>query len=152
MNEKLKQMCFDRNVEYLEKGNGHVQLKGALLVNYYPNSKNKSAYVAGTKRALKSVSLEQAVAMCFKAPVAVIRPVKRSSNSRPKRAKMLKKGITKCHWCKAPLTLDTSTIEHIIPLSRGGLDHSNNRTLACEPCNQSRGGDMPELKTSKGKP
>jgi 5-methylcytosine-specific restriction endonuclease McrA len=44
------------------------------------------------------------------------------------------------------LTLDTSTMDHVIPLHRGGLDNANNRVLACEPCNSKRGHDMPELK------
>jgi len=149
MSKTLKQLCIDRGVEYYERGNnGHIQLKGALLVNYYPNSKNKSAYVAGTKKALKGVTHEQAIDMCFNAPVSQGKNDTRGRNGRRKRAQMLKKGITKCYWCKCPLTLDTSTIEHIIPLVRGGLEHSNNRTLACEDCNHGRGSDMPELSTS----
>lgn len=142
---KLKKLAVEKGVEYIDKGNGHIQLKGALMVNYYPNSKSKSAYIAGTKKASKQVTPEMAIDMCFTAPVAQAPIVKRRSNTRVTRAKMLKKGITVCHWCKTPLTLDTSTIEHVIPLARGGLDNANNRTLACYDCNQDRGGNMPEL-------
>lgn len=145
MGKNLKQLALSAGVEYIDKGNGHIQLKGALLVNYYPTSKSKSAYVAGTKRASKQVTPEDAVKMCFQAPKAQTSIVNRKGNSREKRAAMLKKGITKCHWCQTPLTLDTSTIEHVIPLVRGGLDNANNRTLACKPCNSDRGGNMPEL-------
>lgn len=143
---ELKTLALESGVEYIDKGNGHIQLKGALLVNYYPNSKSKSAYIAGTKRASKQVTPEEAIKMCFQLPVAIGEIVKRKGNStRPLRAKMLSKGITQCYWCKTPLTLDTSTLEHIIPLARGGLDNANNRTLACDPCNQERGSNMPEL-------
>lgn len=142
----LKQMAKSKGVEYIEKPNGHIQLKGPLLVNYYPDSKSKSAYVAGTKQAAKHVSPEDALGMCFEAPkLLALNPEKRSKNSRDKRRKMLKK-IKFCHWCREPITLDTSTIEHIVPLAKGGLDNANNRTLACEKCNQARGCDMPELR------
>ncbi len=144
----LKSLAEARGVEYIEKPNGHIQLKGPLLVNYYPNSKSKSAYVAGTKKAAKQVTPEQAVNMCFEAPVRQAdKAEKRSSNSKSKRRKMIAKGITCCWWCKEPLTLDTSTLEHKIPLDIGGLDNANNRTLACFPCNQARGNTMPELKS-----
>lgn len=143
-------MAEARGVEYIEKPNGHIQLKGPLLVNYYPDSKSKSAYVAGTKKSVKHVWPKQALDMCFEAPeLQAARPEKRSAGSRKKRAAMLKKGITNCRWCNAPLTLDNSTIEHIVPLGRGGLDNANNRTLACKKCNEERGCDMPELLTKE---
>jgi 5-methylcytosine-specific restriction endonuclease McrA len=53
-----------------------------------------------------------------------------------------------CHWCGCELTLETSTLEHIYPLSKGGLDQPNNWTLACHACNQKRGNSMPELNQS----
>lgn len=140
----LESMCLERGVEYKDKGNGHIQLKGPLLVNYYPTSKKKSAYVAGTKKAASRVSPKQALDMCFEAPKAQGIVCKRPGNTRDKRKRLIKR-VKKCHWCKRPLTLDTSTLEHIIPLSRGGLNTMNNLTLACLGCNQERGSDMPEL-------
>lgn len=137
--------CAKRGIQYIDRGNGHIQLRGALLVNYYPDSKSKSAYVAGTKKAAKHVTPEQAMDMCFIAPVAQGVKDKRKQNSRRKRVAMFRKGITKCYWCECQLTIDTSTIEHIVPIARGGLENANNRTLACQKCNASRGHDMPEL-------
>ncbi len=143
---KLKKLAKNADVEYVDKGGGHIHLKGALLVSYYPNSKNKTAYVAGTKKAIKNVSPEKAVLMCNKAPVSQgVNDPRRGNHSRRQRKAMIKKGINKCHWCGDPLTLDTSTVEHIIPLFRGGLDNANNRTLACGHCNEKRGPNMPEL-------
>lgn len=141
---KIRKLAEPRGVEVVEKANGHIQLKGPLLVNYYPESKNQCAYVAGTTKGVKYCSIENALDMCFTAPSISCKKDVRSSNSRRKREAMLRKN-DKCHWCSKKLTLDTSTIEHIIPLVRGGLDNANNRTLACYECNQNRGGDMPEL-------
>ena len=140
----LELMCLEREVEYKDYGNGHIQLRGPLTVNYYPNSKNKTAYVAATKKGFKHVTPEEALQMCFEAPQSNGVKCKRSKNTRKIRAAMLKKS-NKCHWCGVKLTIDTSTIEHVIPLDRGGLENANNRVLACQPCNENRGNNMPEL-------
>ena len=145
MGGKLKQIAEARGVEVVNRGNGHWQLKGPLLVNYYPDSKSKSAYVAGTKKARKGVTPEEAVNMCFQAPQLQGAKDKRKNGSRAKRAALIRRGVTSCHWCNKPLTLDDSTLEHIIPLAIGGLDNANNRTLACAGCNHGRGSKMAEL-------
>lgn len=135
-----------RGATVVERGAYHFQIQGSLLVNYYPNSKRRSAYVAGTTKARWPVTAEQAVAMAFDAPPIASAADKdtRGKNSRRKRAALLRKDPL-CHWCKTPLTIDTSTLEHIIPLDRGGLDNANNRALACGECNHGRGNNMPEL-------
>lgn len=50
-------------------------------------------------------------------------------------------GLT-CIYCGAPLTEETATIEHIVPLSQGGIDRMVNMALACADCNHGLG-DMP---------
>lgn len=132
--------------------NGHFKLKGALLVHYYPLSANRTAYVNGTTKGHKHVTPKQAIAMCMQQPEIAPenRKDKRAANSRKIRYRLLKgRKEVPCHWCKTMIDLDTSTIEHVIPLDRGGLDNDNNRTLACEPCNRLRGNSMPELKEKK---
>jgi 5-methylcytosine-specific restriction endonuclease McrA len=143
----LKQLAKNKGVEFIDKGNGHIQLKGKLLVNYYPNSKFKTAYIAGTTGSRKNTTPEKAIEMTYQVPKLNGKVIKRSGNSRKKRKLLIKKGVKQCHWCEKPLTLDNSTLEHIIPLAIGGLDNANNRTLACEQCNSKRGCKMPELKT-----
>lgn len=45
----------------------------------------------------------------------------------------------RCHWCKKQLRPDTATLEHLLPLSRGGSNDETNLALACGECNQERG-------------
>lgn len=47
------------NVQIIDKGNGHIQLKGKLLVNYYPESKFKTAYISGMKNSRKKAELDR---------------------------------------------------------------------------------------------
>ena len=140
----LNEIAKRHDVEVIDKGNGHIQLKGKLLVNYYPNSKNKSAYIAGTTKAEKHVTEINAVRMANEVPMNKQKE-KRKNNYKGPKNKLLKKHPY-CHWCGIKLTKETATIEHIIPLIRGGLNNMNNYALACEPSNKKRGGDMPELK------
>lgn len=128
------------------RGSGHFQIKGRLLVNYYPFSKKRSAYVAGTTHGKHHVTPTEAVEMAFCPPPIAPEHKKddRKGHSKEKRKKLLRKS-NQCHWCGCRLTLGSSTLEHVIPLHRGGLDNANNRVLACKPCNWKRGHEMPEL-------
>jgi len=146
--DQTVELALKHGVDCEIKPNGHVQLKGDLMVNYYPESSKRTAYIAGTKQGHRHTSPEDAIAMCFKAPAVVSkyeRDKRKKGASRRQREAMIKKGVTNCFWCNTPVTLDTSTVEHKIPLARGGLDNANNRTLACYKCNNERGHDMPEL-------
>ena len=145
----IKSLAKKHGVEYKERGNGHIQLKGALLVNYYPQSKAKTAYIAGTTEGKKNVTPKQAIQMCFTEPSGIKKKDKRKGNSRLKRQRMIDKGIKNCHWCGVEIDIDSSTLEHIIPLDKGGLENANNRTLACEKCNNERGNKMIELEALK---
>jgi len=152
---ELERLCRDAGVklEYPAPGstNGHYKIHGALLVNYYPLSAARTAYVARTTKGVKNVTPAQAVAMSQEQPKVAPAHLKdqRATNSRAIRRKMMKgRKTVPCHWCGIQIDLNTSTIEHVVPLDRGGLDNANNRVLACEPCNKKRGNNMPELEKS----
>ena len=141
--QELARLCAEAGIELVERPNGHYQLKGKQLVNYYPNSEAKKAYIAGTKAGIKHVTPAEAVAMTTQC-VQLDKKDQRKKSYRNERA-MLFERQKNCHWCGCVLTIETATLEHIYPLSKGGLDNPNNYTLACEPCNTKRGNSMPEL-------
>lgn len=69
-----------------------------------------------------------------------------SARSRGLRMRLWALGVRECFWCGVPLRLEASTkgaekatLEHIVPLSRGGTNDLVNLTLACGRCNSSRG-------------
>ena len=41
-----------------------------------------------------------------------------------------------CAYCGATLTEDEATIEHVLPISKGGADSADNMVIACRKCNQ----------------
>ncbi len=145
---RIKREASKHHVSVIARGeNGLVQLRGPhLLVNYWPDSKRRTAYVDGTRDGFHNVSVEQAIRMALQPPP--IQPNmggrKNSANIHRQRLRLWKKD-PRCHWCRTMLALHETTLDHVIPLHRGGLDNHNNTVLACEPCNRSRGHDMPEL-------
>lgn len=44
-----------------------------------------------------------------------------------------------CCFCGTALTMETATLEHVIPSAHGGRDHFKNMALSCLPCNRARG-------------
>lgn len=157
---RLLKAAADRRVKVRALGpqRNHIQIFGGpLLVNYYPDSTKHSAYVAGTTQRKINVSPEEAVEMAFAAPV--LRTAQRkdarvmSGTTRGRRrivSRLRGKYGDNCHWCKNCMVFDgdgplRATIEHVIPLDRGGLDNLNNMRLAHKKCNNQRGNNMPEL-------
>jgi hypothetical protein len=77
---KLKKLAAKRGLRIEERGSGHIQiLGGTCLVNYYPDSKRQSAYIADIPGSTRSgVTPEQAIEMAFEVeakPKPVSRPV-----------------------------------------------------------------------------
>lgn len=146
---KLAEKRRPGEVQIFDCGNGHIQIQGRLLVNYYPESRKRTAYLDATKEGRHGISPEQALKMAFQAPPITDVRAKRSKQSGAKR-RMLAKAVSiggkyRCMWCVELFDKSELTVEHVIPLARGGLDNSNNKGLACQPCNNGRGHDMPEL-------
>ena len=51
-------------------------------------------------------------------------------------------GSEVCAYCGKKLTKYNATIDHLIPLSRGGTDFCWNLVWCCAPCNYSKGSKL----------
>jgi len=50
-----------------------------------------------------------------------------------------------CHYCNAQLSKKSATVEHVVPISRGGkLFDERNIVLACFNCNSKKGSKILE--------
>lgn len=56
-----------------------------------------------------------------------------------KLSKILDRTKWRCSYCGCSLTLETVTIDHMIPRSKGGSDHASNLYACCSPCNTAKG-------------
>ncbi len=55
------------------------------------------------------------------------------------REKVFERDSFKCHYCQKQLTRFTATLDHILPVSRGGNNSLGNLVTACLHCNSRRG-------------
>jgi len=69
-------------------------------------------------------------------------PMPRYRQTRNRRRRLLDKD-PRCQYCLRPLTLDTSTLDHIVPRCAGGANETHNFALVCRKCNHRKGGDLP---------
>lgn len=150
--KELKTLCKQRGLELIERPNGHFQIKGMYLVNYYPLAKTQAIYIAATASAVKKSSPMRAVQIAtgecvdWKVAARDTRP----SKTKGRRRKVWDRGVRHCHWCKVEFaSFEETTLEHIIPLSKGGLDNSNNYALAHKSCNNERGNLLPHRQKKK---
>jgi len=44
-----------------------------------------------------------------------------------------------CQYCNTPYTKQSLTLDHVIPISKGGTTEWNNIVAACNPCNSKKG-------------
>lgn len=54
---------------------------------------------------------------------------------------ILQKGI--CHYCQQKFEASELTMDHIVPVARGGLSVKNNVVPACKSCNQNKKLEIP---------
>lgn len=48
-----------------------------------------------------------------------------------------------CQYCRSSMSLSEATVDHVTPLSKGGIDDETNYVLACEACNSAKGDMLP---------
>lgn len=123
-------------------------LGGPLKVNVYPT--RKTYYINGMREKLEYIEIEEVIEAARRPPPADNKTPRRKEKRgewtlREKRRMWRRRESRRCHWCKRWMRFREATLEHIIPLFRGGSNEADNLTLACAKCNHERGHEMPEL-------
>lgn len=62
-------------------------------------------------------------------------PRKRLPSYRKKRQRLFENQKGACHYCKRPTNFAAFTVDHVVPLSRGGANVFFNLVGACQSCN-----------------
>lgn len=50
-----------------------------------------------------------------------------------------------CYYCRARLTVDSSTLDHVVPRALGGSNSLHNLRLACPTCNARKADKPPHV-------
>lgn len=82
--DNTRALAKSHALEFKDCGGGHVQIKGnGILVNYYPDSKNRTAYIAGGET-IKHCNPYNAVKLCLVGNKKVkLKPKKKPSKHGP---------------------------------------------------------------------
>lgn len=121
----------------------HFSIQGSVYnINFYPTK--KTFYINGCNAIDKQTCTYKTVEEL----IDIADGNKNFSNSLSEesakrknykhRKKQLFENIKSCFWCNKELTLETATVEHKIPLSKGGSNRNDNLTIACIKCNSQR--------------
>lgn len=121
----------------------HFSIKGSVYnVNFYPTK--KTFYINGCnaidKKTCTYKTVEELIDIADgnKNFSNTLSEEKAKRKNCKNRKKQLFENIKSCFWCSKELTLETATVEHKIPLSKGGSNRNDNLTLACAECNAKR--------------
>ncbi len=90
----------------------------------------------------------RSVSQIFKMPSVVrlkryVRTFKRTMNARCTRRNVLMRDRFTCQYCAVVCTMNTITIDHVLPRSRGGKTVWDNVVAACHPCNRRKADRTP---------
>lgn len=55
--------------------------------------------------------------------------------TKEEKSSILKKSGSKCSHCGKKLSIDTMTVEHVVPISKGGTNNDVNLVALCDECN-----------------
>ena len=130
---ELKAVKFTKHTDF------HVQLQGKYQVNVYPTTGR--VYIQGMNYSARIFDHGEAVdyATGDRFPDGV-EGKRRRCMSAKKRALWDKTSMRRCPLCGEVIkAIEEATVDHKIPLSRGGSHQFDNLQLAHEACNQKKG-------------
>lgn len=129
---EFKNCVGQKGLTAIDHGGGHWQVMGnGKLVNWYPFSKKTTLYNATDKKTIMFARLQDVLEefeTIKKQDRIQLRAIK----------KIMHRKNNACYLCQKVLTLDESTVDHVIPLDKGGTNYIDNLRIACLDCNRDK--------------
>ena len=135
---------------------GHVQVRGTeYVVNAHKKDDGSwTLFVNGMHKG-RSIDASRLLAVLEDAARGGIAaaPLRKTGRAirggRRTRLRMWRKD-RRCYYCKRELALAETTLDHRIPLAKGGADRPDNFVLSCRECNANKADAMPHTVASRG--
>lgn len=140
--KKMKPLAEKEGIEFKKCADYHFQLRGIFLINVYPSK--ASYYVQGTNKGIRYHDLRELLDVCLGERNLEAR---RDVGSRRKPLGDKKPALWErsrlCFVCGQEIAkIEEATIEHKIPLYRGGSNRMDNLGLSHATCNHARGNQL----------
>ena len=120
----------------------HWQITGGkFLVNYYPFSKRgKIIYIQSTTKGIPVETTKDVIKFANSIPENLPKLDRKCNYT--SNLKWLIRKSNLCDICLKPVTKQEASLDHVIPLSKGGLNNRNNYRLTHKSCNQKKGNSV----------
>lgn len=144
----LTSLAKENDMQFRKCTTYHFQLKGVFLLNIYPTT--GAVYVQGTNGKTKYSSLEELIDLAN--GDIELEGVDRGKRvpGRGRRKAIWDSGERFCFVCSKEFSdFSETTLEHKIPLSRGGSNRRDNLALSHYECNHERGNSLSIKKVDK---
>lgn len=144
----IERLAREHRFEFKVTGSGgatHVQVRGVILVNWYPLSQRQMMYVSGTVAGVISATAKQVISAARGIDIRTGQQkfAERKRSYAADTDRLFKLHCGRCFWCKTITPRKLGTTDHVIALSKGGANNMNNYVYACHGCNQRRGNALP---------
>lgn len=144
--EEFERQASALGLTVQNKEKKHYQIRGGLfLVDYYLTDTFLVCYhIQGTYSSQVTYNLFDLLEVPFNIPNLPKRSPRRQKREdifrlRGIRSSILKRQKNICFWCESELSFSNSSLDHVIPLSRGGSYGLDNLVTSCLTCNNVRG-------------
>ena len=135
--ETFLKKCEKAGLKAKECSPYHWQVFGGkFLVNYFNGRRGRTVYVGQTTHGIPGS--DEIAIRCAKELPKVECDDRKPFGYKKFKKRMFKKSNI-CYLCLRSMTFEEASVDHVIPLSKGGLNHHNNYRLAHERCNQQKG-------------
>lgn len=137
---QLEQRCRSSGLRFRRHTDFHVVVRDRYEVNVFPTTGR--AHLKGGVRAGRVQSIDHILELARgEEAMNVDRLAKRRPMGNVKE-RLWRLGHY-CGICKEPIdSIHEATVDHVIPLARGGSNHFDNLQLAHQHCNSERGSNL----------
>lgn len=134
----FEKRCKESGLNARECSPYHWQvIGGKFLINYFLGRRGRKIYVGKTNHAIPG-SDNLAIRYANELPDSIDRSVRKPTYSKFKSRLWRRSHV--CGLCKNEITeYKDASVDHIIPISRGGLNHHSNYQLTHVKCNNEKG-------------
>lgn len=117
---------------------GYWKLLGSIApVMYYPAT--GTIFVQGQIKATEWGDGDKAIFVALNGPRLTGNGLKARNRNLRKRKLAMYRENQMCHWCGLVMDPEEVTVDHLVPLARGGSNRKENSVLAHKSCNEKRG-------------
>jgi hypothetical protein len=136
----LEARCKAAGLRFQKHTDFHLVVRGRYDVNVFPTTGR--VYLKGGIRSGKAQSVEEVLEIA-QGEISVKVPGLASRRKLTNQKEFLWRNSHICGICRAPIySFDEATVDHVVPLARGGSNRFDNLQLAHDRCNSIRGASL----------